>query len=88
MSPLDRRPEGWKDARLNWKHPMFINLTLHGEAATAIFINVNHIISFARKAGVSFTEVHCSSMGGDYTTNYLVTETVEEIIDLIEAEGD
>ena len=67
---------------------MFINLTLHGDAATAIFINVNHIISFARKVGVNFTEVHCSSMGGDSTTIYLVTETAEEIADLIEAEDD
>lgn len=65
---------------------MFINLTLYEEAATVIFINVIHIISFTRKAGLNFTEVHCSSMGGESTTIYLVSETVEEIVELVQVE--
>lgn len=65
---------------------MFVSLTLAGKDGTTIYINVEHIVSFSREVSARFTAVHC--VGGVDPAVYMVTETPDEILELIGIEED
>ncbi|TIR24016.1 MAG: hypothetical protein E5X34_13250 [Mesorhizobium sp.] len=65
---------------------VFITLTMHGQNANRVDINVDHIVSFMRwGVNATGTNVVMSVPGNDHPLSYLVLQTPDEIRALIDA---